>query len=130
MADQFDAVDIIYDIIKDCSLKGKVYKDKAPTKTVTGKIDHVVVSPLTNVEDDYINKIPVNVNGYFKKDSSGMIRRSVMKAFKKEIDKLIKEAAKPIGFYCIIERSLSNNFTDLDNGFDCVNIRFVLTLNS
>jgi hypothetical protein len=130
MADNFDAVEIIYDIIKDCGVD--VFKDKTPTDTLG---EHVVVaSPACN-HGRFVNIPMVNVNIFVPRPKGGMVNRTRIKEIRTAIYNAIDASSGPDGYYCAIDRAYSgltesSNLEKLKEGLDCFTIKYELTLNS
>ena len=125
MADNFDAVEIIYDAIKNI-LSGKVFKDKAP-RDQDG--EHIVVnSPACN-HSEVVNIPQVNVNIFVPKGANGMVDRARIKTLRSSIYTQI-DSASPSGYYCYIDRSFSALLENVRDGYDCFTIRLELTLNT
>ena len=125
MADNFDAVEIIYDAIKDV-LTGRVFKDKAP-RDQSG--EYIVINSPSCNHREFVNLPSVNINIFVLKGANGMVDRARIKTLRTAIYPLIKSAS-PAGYYCVIDRSFSALQEDVRDGYDCFTIRLELTLNT
>ena len=125
MADNFDAVEIIYDIIKTCGVD--CYKDKAP-RDLEG--EYVVIGSSACNHGEIVNIPQVNVNIFVPRPSNGMVNRARIKTLRTAIYDLIKASEGPSGYYCYIDRSFSALIEDVRDGYDCFTIRLELTLNT
>ncbi|MBR8535389.1 hypothetical protein KDU71_07440 [Carboxylicivirga sediminis] len=115
------AVDIVYDWIKSCGEKG--YKDKAPIKD---KPDKYFVVNAKDSFGQFVNLIPLNINIYFKKNSTGMIDRD-MYTLREAIFQLIENGEQP-GYLFDIEKSFSELDTTHDKDYDILTTRFNLVI--
>ena len=127
MADNFDAVDIIYDAIK--SIGVPVFLDRSP-RDQSG--EHVVVSSNTCAYDEVVNIPQVNVNIFVPRTSNGMINRTRVKALRTLVYNAV-DAASPDN-YCVIDQVFSaliesSRMSSVKEAFDCFTIRYELTLN-
>lgn len=130
MADNFDAVEIIYDIIKTCG--PAVYKDKAPVDTL---VEHVVINSPACGHGPVVNIPHVNVNIFVPRPKEGLVNRTRIKTIRTAVYNLIKASDGPDDYYCAIDRQFSalieaGSNEKLKEGFDCFTIRFELTLNT
>lgn len=124
MADNFDAVEIVYGVISSWGVA--TYKDKSPENITT---EHIVVnSPSGGASSFGTNDISVNVNIFIPVTANGMINRARLKAIRTGIRPLI-EAASPSGYYCYIDPEFSALLENVKKGFDCFIMRYLLTLN-
>lgn len=124
MADNFDAVDIIYSALD--SIEISAWKDKSPEDT---KVEHIVVnSPSAGPSSYGTNDVSVNVNIFVPPAPNGMINRARFKALMTAVSSGI-ESADTSGYYCAIDPEFSGLLEKAKKGFDCFTIRFLLTLN-
>ena len=127
MADNFDAVEIIYSLISGIGID--VYKDKAP-RDVSG--EYVVVnSPSCNPGNasQSVNIVQANVNIFIPSPAEGMVNRARLKELRTSIYSAI-DGAEVEDYYCWIDRSFSATVEDAREGYDCFTIRYELTLNT
>ena len=125
MADNFDAVDIIYSVISTYGVAA--YKDKSPESPTS---EHIVInSPAAGKSGFGTNDVYVNVNIFVPVTPNGMPNRTRIKAIRSALRALI-EAAAPAGYYCIVEFSFSQLIENVKPGFDCFTMRYLLTLNN
>jgi len=124
MADNFDAVDILYGVIYPFGVA--VYKDKSPEDITT---EHIVVNSSSSGPSSFgTNDVSVNVNIFVPVTYNGMPNRARFKTIRTGIRPLI-EAANPSGYYCYVDNEFSAMIEDAKKGFDCFTIRYLLTLN-
>ena len=124
MADNFDAEEIIYDMIKNVGVsvfKGRVPRDKEG--------EYINVRSNGCNYDDVVNIPQVNVNIYVPRPAGGMVNRTRIKAIRTLVYNAISGADDPEGYYCIIDQSFSSLIDDVREGYDCFTIRYELTLN-
>lgn len=124
MADNFDAVEIIYSLI---SAVGTCYKDKAP-RDVSGT--YVVINSPACTQRQFINIPYANVNIFVPKAANGMVNRTTLKTIRSAVYSAVEGAGDIEGYYCDIDRVFSALVEDVREGYDCFTIRFELTLNS
>jgi len=118
-----DAVDTTYERIKDCG--EKVYKDKAPINNKPDK--HVVVNTLAEGFNQMVNRIPLNINIYFKKNDTGIPEKRAMYALREVIFEKIESGAHP-GYLFDIEKSFSELDTTHNKEYDILTTRFKLVI--
>ena len=122
MADSFDIVDIIYTAVAGAIPGFPVYKDRS----TTGEKEHHIVINTTGINStDYVNKAPaVNVNVFTKRQSSGMISRSLIKSVVRSIENAVKNnLSVPEGMYWSSKVEWIIPLDEMKEGFDCTNIR-------
>jgi len=125
MADNFDAVQITYDIIKTCGVsvfQDRILKDQAGEYVVVGS------NACNNLPA--VNVAQVNVNIYIPRSTNGMPNRTRLEAVRTSILTLIGNATAPAGYYCVIDQIFSALLNDVREGYDCFTIRLELTLNN
>lgn len=125
MADNFDAIDIIYDFIS--SIEEPVFKIKPPTNQAG---THVVISTLDCNCLTFLNKIPVNVKIFVETGDHGMVNKEALNTLKNSIQTLLQSGIPPTGIYFNMRQSFIATYVDAKTGFDCVNIRLLLIINS
>ena len=125
MADGFDSEEIIYEMIKTCGVP--VFKGPSPRDQ---EGNHVVVISIVCSNLEVVNTAPVAVNIFVVKPDNGVIDRSSMKALRTTIETMVKNAPKPAGYYCVIDKAFSKMLESAKRGFDCFTIRYELTLNT
>ena len=126
MADNFDAVDIAYDLVKD--ILTDVFKDKSP-ENQSG--EHIVINaPSATPSGNFVSDVPVNINIFVPVTANKMINRTRIKTLRDSIYTEIDGSEDPEGFYCIKERAFSGPIEGAKEGFDCFSIRYFLTLNT
>ena len=125
MADNLDAVDIIYDIIKSCGVT--VVKDRS-SRDQDGEFIVIRSSGNTNLAS--VNVAQVNVNIFIPRPSNGMVNRPRVETLRTTITNLIKNASDPEGYYCVIDQVFSALLEDVRKDYDCFTIRYELTLNN
>lgn len=124
MADNFEAVEIIYGVISSWGVT--TYKDKSPEGIAT---EHIVVnSPSSGASGYGTNDVSVNINIFIPVTANGMINRSRLKTIRAALRPLI-EAAAPAGYYCYVDPEFSALLENAKKGFDCFTMRYLLTLN-
>jgi hypothetical protein len=128
MADIFDAVDKAYEIVQNCGVT--FYKDKAPESALTGKTMFGVITTLNYEPKDEVSKVPINFNVYVPKTASGMINRDILRAKSTSVHNAIKTAVMPAGMYYSLEPGFTAVLKDLEQGFDCINMRYTCYLSS
>lgn len=123
MADNFDAVDIIYTAI---AAAGTVFKDKSPDNQAG---EHIVVNSPSSAPSSYAtNDVSVNVNVFVPSAPNGMINRSRFETIRAAVKSGI-ESASTTGYYCEIDPEFSGFVENAKKGFDCFTQRFLLTIN-
>lgn len=124
MADNFDAVDIIYSAIS--SIGVTAYKDKAP-EGITG--EHIALTSPSSAPSSYgTNDVVVNVNIFVPVTANGMINRTRLKAIRTLVDAGV-QSASTTGYYCDIDPEFSAFIDNAKKGFDCFTIRYLITIN-
>jgi len=136
MADNFDAVEIIYDNVSPYGIQ--CYKDLAPLEEVPGdEGEHITInSPSGNKSGFATNDINVDINIFVPKTPNGMVNRTRIKTIRTGIKSLIESSGDPDGYYCVIDRGLTGlvRAGSVENtskaGYDCFVMRYILTLNN
>jgi len=130
MADNFDAVDIMYDIVSPFGVT--CYKDKAPDESRAGQLgEHIVInSPSGNRSGFGTNDLTVNVNIHIPKVAGGYINRTRMKTVRTGVKSLIEAAGSIEGYYSYIERGFTALLENTKPGYDVFVMRYLLTLNN
>lgn len=124
MADNFDAVEILYGVVSPYGVA--TFKDKAP-EDQTG--EHIVInSPSGGASSYATNDINVNVNIFLPVTANGMPNRTRFKTIRTAIRPLI-EAANPSAYYCYVDPEFFALIENAKKGFDCYSMRFLLTIN-
>jgi len=125
MADGFNAVDIIYNVLAPSGVTR--YKDKAPRDC--GYTEYIVVNMTTSGPSSQVtNDASVNVNIYLKEMANGMYNRTRFVAIKDQVNALIMSAS-PAGYYFSVDEGFSGFIDGARKGYDCLSLRFVITLN-
>jgi hypothetical protein len=125
MADNFDAEQIIYDMIKNVGVA--VFQDR-PRRDRSG--EYIVIRSNGCNYGEIVNIPQVNVNIFVPRTADGMVNRDRIEAIRTLIYNAISSADDPEGYYCIIDQSFSNLLEDVREGYDCFTIRYELTLNT
>lgn len=120
MADQFDIVDIVYDTVEPASAGFILYKDCSADGE---KKNHITVQMLPLNETEVVNKGPVNVNVFVKKQTNGMLDRQLMKGVVRSIKSALRNIKPPFGMYWKSRIVWSESLGEAKKGFDCTNIR-------
>ena len=126
MADNFDAVDIMQDILGTALSGAPVFKDRAPTDQAGY---HVVIRSNANNSLEVVNVAQVNVNIYVPRWKNGMVDRFNLKTIRTLVNTKVNNASSPAGYYCVIDRAFSTLLEDVKKDFDCFTIRYEITLN-
>lgn len=121
MADQFDIVDIVYDVVEPASTGFILYKDCSADGE---KENHITVRMLPLNETEVVNKGVVNVNVFVKKQANGMPARQLMKRAVRNIKSVLRNIKPPFGMYWKSQIVWSESLGEAKEGFDCTNIRF------
>lgn len=121
MADQFDIVDIIYDAVEPASAGFILYKDCSADGE---KKNHITVRMLPINETEVVNKGPVNINIFVKKQANGMPDRQLMKGAVRNIMSALRNITPPFGMYWKSRIVWSEPLGEAKEGFECMNIRF------
>ena len=121
MADQFDIVDIVYDAIEPGSTGFVLYKDRSGDGETK---NHITIRMLTLNETEVVNKGPVNINVFVKKQANGMPDRLLMKGAVQKVKSALRNIIPPFGMYWKSRIVWSEPLGEAKEGFDCTNIRF------
>lgn len=121
MADQFDIVDIVYDAVELAGTGFILYKDRSADGETK---NHITVRMLALSETDVVNKGPVNINVFVKKQANGMPARQLMKGAVRNIKSALRNIKPPFGMYWKSRIVWSESLGEAKEGFDCTNIRF------
>ena len=125
MADSFNAVDIIYEMVKNSGVS--VFKDKAPQDQPG---EHIVVNCTTASPSSYgTNDAQVNLNIFVPVTGEMVPNRSRIKAIKDTVETLINVAGDPSGYYYIKEDGFEGYIQSPRKEFDCFTMRKILILN-
>lgn len=121
MADQFDIVDIVYDVVEPTSAGFVLYKDRSGDGETK---NHITIRMLTLNETEVVNKGPVNINVFVKKQANGMPDRQLMKGAVRKVKSALRNIIPPFGMYWKSRIVWSEPLGEAKEGFDCTNIRF------
>jgi len=121
MADQFDIVDIVYDVVEPTSAGFVLYKDRSGDGETK---NHITIRMLTLNETEVVNKGPVNINVFVKKQANGMSDRQLMKGAVRKVKSALRNIIPPFGMYWKSRIVWSESLGEAKEGFDCTNIRF------
>lgn len=121
MADQFDIVDIVYDVVEPTSAGFVLYKDRSGDGETK---NHITIRMLTLNETEVVNKGPVNINVFVKKQTNGMPDRQLMKGAVRKVKSALRNIIPPFGIYWKSRIVWSESLGEAKEGFDCTNIRF------
>lgn len=121
MADQFDIVDIVYDVVEPTSAGFVLYKDRSGDGETK---NHITIRMLTLNETEVVNKGPVNINVFVKKQANGMPDRQLMKGAVRKVKSALRNIIPPFGMYWKSRIVWSESLGEAKEGFDCTNIRF------
>lgn len=121
MADQFDIVDIVYDVVEPTSVGFVLYKDRSDDGETK---NHITIRMLTLNETEVVNKGPVNINIFVKKQANGMPDRQLMKGAVRKVKSALRNIIPPFGMYWKSRIVWSEPLGEAKEGFDCTNIRF------
>lgn len=121
MADQFDIVDIVYDVVEPTSTGFVLYKDRSGDGETK---NHITIRMLTLNETEVVNKGPVNINVFVKKQANGMPDRQLMKGAVRKVKSALRNIIPPFGMYWKSRIVWSEPLGEAKEGFDCTNIRF------
>lgn len=121
MADQFDIVDIVYDVVEPTSVGFVLYKDRSGDGETK---NHITIRMLTLNETEVVNKGPVNINIFVKKQANGMPDRQLMKGAVRKVKSALRNIIPPFGMYWKSRIVWSEPLGEAKEGFDCTNIRF------
>lgn len=122
---EFDAVDIIYNAVSMSGTNVIIYKDKSEDGVDD---EHIVINNLGLMEDDFINKVPVNINIFIPLENNGMEKRSRMKKVKDMVRKSLDAINSNDGQCKEVTVLWSKSFPDLKTGFSCTNIRLEILI--
>jgi len=124
MADNFDAVDIIFSAL--ASVGVVAFKDKSPENQAG---EHIVInSPSSGPSSYATNDTSVNLNIFVPVAPNAMVNRPRLEAIRSDVYTGI-ESANTSGYYCYIDKEFSALIENAKKGFDCFTIRFILTIN-
>ena len=126
MADNFDAVNIIQNILGTSLSGASVYKDRAPRNV---EVEYIVVNSNACNSLDVVNVAQVNVNIFVPHLHDGTVDRQTIRTIRAAAHTAITNAASPAGYYCRIDRVFSAPVPDAREGYDCFSLRYELTLN-
>lgn len=121
MADQFDIVDIVYDVVEPISAGFVMYKDRSGDGETK---NHITIRMLILNETEVVNKGPVNINVFVKKQTNGMPDRQLMKGAVRKVKSALRNIIPPFGMYWKSRIVWSEPLGEAKEGFDCTNIRF------
>lgn len=121
MADQFDIVDIVYNVVEPISAGFVLYKDRSGDGEIK---NHITIRMLTLNETEVVNKGPVNINVFVKKQANGMPDRQLMKGAVRKVKSALRNIIPPFGMYWKSRIVWSEPLGEAKEGFDCTNIRF------
>ncbi len=121
MADQFDIIDIVYDAVEPVSTGFILYKDCSGDGETK---NHITIRMLALSETDVVNKGPVNINVFVKKQKNGMPDRQLMKGVTRKVKSALRNIKPPFGMYWKSRIVWSESLGEAKEGFDCTNIRF------
>lgn len=121
MADQFDIVDIVYDTVEPAVTGFVLYKDCSGDGETR---NHITIRMLALNETEVVNKGPVNINVFVKKQKNGMPDRQLMKGVVRDIKSALRQIKPPFGMYWKSRIVWSESLGEAKEGFDCTNIRF------
>jgi len=124
MADNFDAVDIVFSAL---ALVGvTAFKDKSPENQAG---EHIVVnSPSCGPSSFATNDSAVNVNIFVPVTPNAMVNRPRLEAIRSAVYAGI-ESSDTSGYYCYIDNEFSALIENAKKGFDCFTIRYLITIN-
>lgn len=123
MADNFDAIQIIHDMISYIGVT--LFQDRAP-KDQAG--EYIVVRSTECVSREVVNLPSVNVNIYVPRARNSQPNRIRLEAIRTLVYAAMAAATDPAGYYCVIEQAFSALVEDARDGYDCFTIRYELTL--
>ena len=123
--DEFDAIDIIYNVINTANTGVVIYKDKSENGVQS---EHIVINHLQLNELDFINNVPVNINIFIPLESNGMNSRQRMKEVKRKVRASLNSINSNDGVCKEVEVLWSVPMPDLKEGFACTNIRLEILI--
>lgn len=121
MADQFDIVDIVYNAVEPAGIGFVLCKDRSGDGETK---NHITIRMLALNETDVVNKGPVNINVFVKKQANGMPDRQLMKGTVRKVKSALRNIIPPFGMYWKSRIEWSEPLGEAKEGFDCMNIRF------
>lgn len=122
--DEFDVIDAVYNVVNAANTGLVVYKDSSKTGETT---NHIVINNLQFNELDYINVVPVNINIFIKLADNGMVDRTKMKTVKRAVRTALDGLTNVSGKYLSPKISFSARIPEAKQGFDCINIRVLIS---
>ena len=123
--DEFDAIDIIYNVVNTANTGVIIYKDKSENGVQS---EHIVINHLQLNELDFINNVPVNINIFIPLESNGMNSRQRMKEVKRKVRASLNSINSNDGVCKEVEVLWSVPMPDLKEGFACTNIRLEILI--
>ena len=123
--DEFDAIDIIYNVVNTANTGVVIYKDKSENGVQS---EHIVINHLQLNELDFINNVPVNINIFIPLESNGMNSRQRMKEVKRKVRASLNSINSNDGVCKEVEVLWSVPMMDLKVGFACTNIRLEILI--
>nr|DAJ26546.1 MAG TPA: hypothetical protein [Caudoviricetes sp.]DAX17304.1 MAG TPA: hypothetical protein [Caudoviricetes sp.] len=123
--DEFDAIDIIYNVVNTANTGVVIYKDKSENGVQS---EHIVINHLQLNELDFINNVPVNINIFIPLESNGMNSRQRMKEVKRKVRASLNSINSNDGVCKEVEVLWSVPMPDLKEGFACTNIRLEILI--
>ncbi len=123
--DEFDAIDIIYNVVNTANTGVVIYKDKSENGVQS---EHIVINHLQLNELDFINNVPVNINIFIPLESNGMNSRQRMKEVKRKVRASLNSINSNDGVCKEVEVLWSVPMLDLKEGFACTNIRLEILI--
>lgn len=123
--DEFDAIDIIYNVVNTANTGVVIYKDKSENGVQS---EHIVINHLQLNELDFINNVPVNINIFIPLESNGMNSRQRMKELKRKVRKSLNSINSNDGVCKEVKVLWSVSMPDLKEGFACTNIRLEILI--
>lgn len=123
--DEFDAVDIVYNVVATVGTEVTIYKDRSESGVTN---EHIVINHLQLNEFDFTNKVPININIFVPLNENGMNRRQRMKELKRKVRKSLDSINSNDGVCKEVEVLWSVSMPDLKEGFACTNIRLEILI--
>jgi len=124
MANDFDIIDALYDSIENCGVL--VGKGKADLDWIEAKTEHIVINNLPLYEGQLLDRVPINLNIYVPKTTSGMVNRTRLKEIENIVTPLIQSASLNAGYFDL--RVTFKQIVTDEPIFDYRNIRYDLVL--
>ena len=121
--DEFDVIDAVYNVVNAANTGLVVYKKKSKNGETA---NHIVISNLDLQELDYLNKIPVNILIFIALNPNGMVKPE-MKIVKRAVRSSLDRLTNVDGKYLSPEISFSAPLPGAKEGFDCINIRVLIS---